>query len=75
MLDSKIWKIQSCEHIQVPGGSDKWGPTVCTFLKVEIMYCKESMPQCSKFDILKGMPVDLTYYSRSNSIESYYIWP
>ena len=28
MLDSKIWKIQSCEHIHVPGGLDKWDPTV-----------------------------------------------
>ena len=28
MLYSKIQKIQSCEHIQVPGSLDKWGPTV-----------------------------------------------
>ena len=30
MLDSKIKKIQSCEHIQVPGGLDKQGPTILT---------------------------------------------
>ena len=52
MLDSKIWKIQSCEHIQVPRGLDKWGPTVLSttvlhdiksvvnnlFLKIALVY-------------------------------------
>ena len=35
------------------------------------------MPQCSKFDVQKGMPVDLTYCSRSNyliTIESYVLY-
>ena len=31
MLDSKIQKIQSYEHIQVPEGSDKQDPTVYTY--------------------------------------------
>ena len=30
MLDLKIQEIQSCEHIQVPVDSDKWGTTVLT---------------------------------------------
>ena len=30
-LDLKIQKIQSCEHIQVPGDSDKHGPIVHVF--------------------------------------------
>ena len=30
ILDSKIWKIQNYEHILVPVGLDKWGPTVTT---------------------------------------------
>ena len=30
MVHLKIWKIQSYEHIQVPGGLDKQGPIVYT---------------------------------------------
>ena len=26
--DLKMQKIQNCEHIPVPGDSDKWGPIV-----------------------------------------------
>ena len=32
VLDLKIWKIQSCEYIQVPGGLDKWGLTVLIYI-------------------------------------------
>ena len=28
MLDSKIQEIKNRKHIQVPGDSNKWGPTV-----------------------------------------------
>ena len=31
VLDAKIQKIQSCEHVKVPGGVDKQGPTVPGF--------------------------------------------
>ena len=34
IFNSKIHKIRNCEHIQVPGGSNKWGPTVCIFIRV-----------------------------------------
>ena len=33
MLDLKTQQIQSCEHIQVPGSSDKWASTVYTYMK------------------------------------------
>ena len=34
ILDSKIRKIQNRERIPVPGGSDKWGPTVYMLMYV-----------------------------------------
>ena len=39
MADSKIQKIQTCEHIQVPGDLDKQGPTV--FIMIMVLVAKK----------------------------------
>ena len=39
MLDLNIWKIQSCENIHVPWGSDKWGPTVVAVELLSVNIC------------------------------------